>query len=81
MHARMRQALLEMYDLMDDAGFRQEERGGHDQGARAKVTSGKHLDRVAEVIADDLMDAGYRDQDLIWGGKGATLPGDRKSVV
>lgn len=75
MHERIRRALFAMYDLMDKAGARQEERGGHDQGARANVTSGKHLDRVAEVIADDLVSSGYHEGNIVWGGKDATLPG------
>lgn len=75
MNDRMRRALLAMYDMMDDAGMRQEARGGHDQGARANVTSGKHLDLVAEVIAEDLLAAGYHEEDVVWGGKSGTLPG------
>lgn len=71
----MSRALFAMYDLMDDAGFRQEERGRHDQGARAKVTSGKHLDRVADVIRDDLISRGFDASDVLVGGRSLTLPG------
>ena len=75
LHERMQSALFEIYELMDDAGARQEQRGGHDQGARANVTSGRHLDKVAEVIADDLKAGGFKSTEVRWGGSSAKLPG------
>lgn len=56
MNDRIRNALLAMYRNMDDAEKRQDDRGGHDQGARSKVTSGRHLDVVADAIKHDLVD-------------------------
>lgn len=75
MREQMRQALFEMYDLMDEAKARQEEHGGHDTGNRSKTTSGKHLDKVLEVIVDNLKEGGYSEEDLIWKGKKPTIPG------
>lgn len=63
-----------MYESLDDAEERQERRGGHDQGARAQVTSGKHLDSLAWVIRDDLIEAGFDPYDISV-GRGLTIPG------
>lgn len=75
MKERMRNALLQMYKNLDEAGVRQAERGGHDQGSRSKVTGGKHLNVVAEVLRDDLIEAGFSESDVYFEGGCLTLPG------
>lgn len=77
MNERMREALFEMYDLLDKAELKQEESGTSDQGNRSKVTSGKHMDPIAKVIAEELMTVGCPEENVHWGsrGKELTLPG------
>ena len=57
MNKRIVNALLDMYEAMEDAALRQIERGEKDKGQRSKVTSGKHLNALAQVIRDDLLAA------------------------
>lgn len=75
MRENMKQALLQMYANLDAAGKRQLERGVHDQGARSKVTSGKHLDPVAQAIRTDLIRIGYHDDEVYYKGGCLRLPG------
>lgn len=75
MNGNMKKALLTMYKNLDEAAERQEKRGGHDQGARSKVTSGKHLYVVAEAIRHDLIAAGYSPDDVYYDNNCLTLPG------
>lgn len=75
MNNKMREALLEMYSDLDEAGRRQEERGKHDQGERSKVTSGKHLDSVAAALCDDLVSVGYSPEGVYYENGCLTLPG------
>lgn len=77
MNERMERALFEMYDLLNKAELKQEERGASDQGNRSKVTSGKHMDPIAKVIAEDLMEIGCPEENIHWGtgGERITLPG------
>lgn len=75
MNDRIRNALLAMYRNMDDAEKRQDDRGGHDQGARNKVTSGRHLDVVADAIKHDLVDRGFKPESVYYENGCLTLPG------
>ena len=75
MNDNMKNALLRVYSNLEDAAKRQEERGNSDQGARSEVTSGKHLDIVAEAIKEDLIAAGYSPDDVWYKDKCKTLPG------
>lgn len=75
MNDRVIKALFVMYETMDEAEARQKQHGGHDQGERSKLTSGKHLDPLASVIRDDLISKGYSPKDVVFGGKSSTLPG------
>ena len=75
MNERMREALLAMYRNMDKAERRQKERGRRDQGSRSKVTSGKHLNVVAEAIRQDLIDAGYASESVYYENDCLALPG------
>ena len=41
--------LIQIYKKLDEAEERQKQRGVYDQGARSRVTSGKHLHPVTKV--------------------------------
>lgn len=71
----MSDALLGMYDALDLAAKSQMVRGVHDQGARAKVTSGNHMIGIVEVMFADLVDAGYAAEDLVYKRGNLALPG------
>lgn len=75
MNSNMQDALLQMYKNLDEAAKRQEERGVQDQGERRKVTSGKHLNVVAEAIRKDLIGAGYAAEAVYYENNCLTLPG------
>lgn len=75
MNDNMKSALLQMYKNLDEAAERQKERGNSDQGARSKVTGGKHLNVVAEALKRDLVAAGYSPEDVWYEKKCLTLPG------
>lgn len=75
MRKAMSKALLKMYKDLDEASERQTLRGGHDQGARSQVTSGKHLNAVAKVIRNDLLSAGYDPEDVYYKDGCLRLPG------
>ena len=79
MNEKMKRALLQMYANLDAAGKRQVERGVHDQGARSQVTSGKHLNPVAQMICEDLIEAGYHKNEVYYEG-GCLFIGSRKST-
>lgn len=69
------EAILGMYDAMNRAAKVQAASGHSDQGRRADVTSGKHLDPVAAIIHDDLLDIGFYDKEIYDAGRQCTLPG------
>ena len=71
----MKKALLTMYCNMEEAARKQESRGSHDQGARSKVTSGKHLNIVAEAIKLDLIDRGFDPDSVYYENACLALPG------
>ena len=75
MKENVKEALLQMYANLDAAYKRQIERGVRDQGARSQVTSGKHLDPVAQAIRADLIDAGYHENEVYYEGDCLRLPG------
>ena len=52
-------AILGMYDSIERAREAQAAAGHSDQGARQGITSGKHLDPIAAIIRDDLINAGF----------------------
>lgn len=68
-------AILGMYDAIDRAAAVQAAAGHSDQGRRAGITSGKHLDPVAEIIRDDLVDIGFDPEEIYDEGRTCTLPG------
>lgn len=71
----MKNALLQIYEDLNDAAERQRQRGEHDQGARSQVTSGKHMDSVAKVIRNDLIQLGYKETDVYYKDNCLRLPG------
>lgn len=75
MRRRMQEALLEMYRNLDSAAERQELRGVHDQGERSKVTSGHHLDVVADAIREDLIAEGYNQNEVYYKDGCLRVPG------
>lgn len=75
MKDNIKKALLQMYENLDAAGKRQIERGVHDQGARSQVTSGKHLNPVAQAIRADLIGVGYNENEVYYEGGCLRLPG------
>lgn len=69
------EAILGMYDAMERAAQAQAATGHADQGRRSGVTSGKHLDPVAEIIHNDLVRLGFCTKEVYDGRRGCTLPG------
>ncbi|WEV59071.1 endonuclease [Bifidobacterium sp. ESL0728] len=68
-------AVLGVYTAIDEAKEQQETHGQADQGNREGITSGKHLDKLAELIADDLVKKGF-DKDGIHIKRGElSIPG------
>ena len=41
-------------------------KGTHSQGARSQVTSGQHLNEIAEIIRKDLMRIGYSEEKVYY---------------
>lgn len=70
----MRQALLRSYDLRRQAGEDQVKRGKTDTGNRSQTTSGKHMDGIEDVIADDLVRLGVRSDSIFMKSKDS-IPG------
>lgn len=75
MKENIKEALLQMYVNLDAAGKRQIARGIHDQGALSQVTSGKHLNPVAQAIRADLIDVGYHENEIYYEDDCLRLPG------
>lgn len=75
MRENIKRALLQVYINLDAAGKRQLERGIHDQGARSQVTSGKHLNPIAQAIRTDLIKIGYHEDEVYYEGGCLRLPG------
>lgn len=68
-------AILGMYDSIERAREAQTAAGHSDQGARQGITSGKHLDPIAAIIRDDLINAGFHPDEVYDQGRMCTLPG------
>lgn len=68
-------AILGMYEAIDLAALAQMVAGHSDKGRRAGITSGKHLDSVAEIIKDDLVRMGFDSDEIYDKGRKCTLPG------
>ena len=74
MEEAMRKALLESYDLRRRAGEDQKKRGKTDAGHRSEVTAGRHMDGIADIIADDLIRLGIQ-PDSVFTKDGNSIPG------
>lgn len=68
-------AIFSVFDLEINAANNQKERGGSDQGRRAGVTAGKHLDPLADYLAKELIDAGIKQKDIFTGSSNMEIPG------
>lgn len=75
MREDVKHAVLEMYKQIAKAREVQSERGKADQGGRMGITSGKHLNAVAEIIKRDLIKIGLSPDKIFDKGKMCTLPG------
>lgn len=75
MSPNMEAAILDMYDAINRAAQIQAASGHSDQGRRAGITSGKHLDPVAAIVRDDLVRIGFSPEDIYDEGRTCTLPG------
>jgi hypothetical protein len=72
---KIERALIDIIDSRKAAAAKQAVTGGVDKGMRSEVTSGGHLDAVANAIADVFVDAGIP-RDWVYCGKaGLELPG------
>lgn len=75
MDDRVKEALFEVYRLMDKAAADQDARGGSDQGARSKTTSGSHMRPLESLICEDLISRGVDPGDISCKGDNLRLPG------
>ena len=75
MRSDIEAAILGMYDSIERAREAQAAAGHPDQGARQGITSGKHLDPIAAIIRDDLINAGFHPDEVYDQGRLCTLPG------
>lgn len=75
MRPDVEEAILEMYEAIDGAARAQRAAGRSDQGRRSGITSGRHLDPVAEVIKSDLIGIGFDEEDVFNRGNSCVLPG------
>lgn len=75
MDENLKRAIFQVFDLEINAAENQKERGVTDQGKRAGVTSGKHLDPLANYIAEELKSAGIRSNELFTGSSNMEIPG------
>lgn len=63
----VKDAVLYMYRMLEDAGQRQRISGNVDRGRRAEATSGRHLDPLADIIREDLISGGFSPEDIFDG--------------
>lgn len=75
MRPDVEEAILGMYEAIDGAARAQREAGRSDQGRRSGITSGRHLDPVAELIKSDLIGIGFDEQEVFNTGNSCVLPG------
>jgi hypothetical protein len=67
-------AVARCWAMREDAAQRAHDRGSTDPGLRAGVTSGKHLDPLADLVESVLLDAGLPESS-IRRDRGVELPG------
>lgn len=71
---RVESAIVGIEKMRIKAANRQVEAGRSDQGNRSQVTSGNHLNPLARIIADVLVDAGLERDNIYYDSK-SVLPG------
>lgn len=76
MRSDIEAAILGMYDSIERAREAQAAAGHSDQGARQGITSGKHLDPIAAIIRDDLINAGFHPDEVYDQGRMCTGAAD-----
>ena len=75
MRQNIETAILGMYSAMARRAGEQAAIGGGYQGLRCSVWSGKHVERVAGIIRNDLIDLGFHEDEVFHTGRACTLPG------
>ena len=75
LNKELEEAIFSVFDLEINAAKNQKERGGSDQGRRAGVTAGKHLDPLADYLAKELINAGIKPRDIFTGSSNMEIPG------
>ena len=66
MRKELEDAVLHSFAAREKAAEMQIEKGTVDTGMRSQVTSGKHLDRLAEIIAHDMEECGIAAEDIFY---------------
>ena len=64
MKDNMKKALLNSYKLRKKAEEVQMEKGTVDVGLRSQVTSGKHMDEIALLVSQDLIQMGVDEDEI-----------------
>jgi hypothetical protein len=71
---RFEKAVRTYWEVRMQQRRRQEKKGGKDIGTRSEVTGGKHMDALAEVLAEAFVDVGFSSE-TIYKAKKVELPG------
>ena len=75
MNEELKEAIFAVFDLENYAAENQRLRGVRDQGRRSGVTSGKHLDPLADYLAYEMISAGIRESEVFTGSSNMEIPG------
>lgn len=75
MKKELEDAILHSFVIREKAAEMQIEKGVVDTGMRSQVTSGKHLDRLTEIIVHDMEECGIPPEGIFCKNKGTELPG------
>lgn len=75
MKDNMKKALLNSYKLRKKAEEVQMEKGTVDVGLRSQVTSGKHMDEIALLVSQDLIQMGVDEDEIHCKKKDVEIPG------
>jgi len=73
--SKTKESLLKIFAIREEAKAIHEKKGLSDQGERASVTAGKHLNPLAENISAGLIDAGIKREELFLGDSQMEIPG------
>lgn len=75
MKKELEDAILHSFLIREKAAEVQIEKGTVDTGMRSQVTSGKHLDKLIEIIAKDMEKYGLAAENIFCKNQGTELPG------